>query len=523
MTPGRGVRGRASWRSRGVTGRRSRRCRRWSPPTGRRSSEAGGGVVVAPPRVIETPPTSQQTSALAGTKGTAATRARAARPEKIGVRTLGSPWVWRRNLCSGLPWSTRRPYPGKKNAAVNWPTFGRLFFERREKFGFLATFDDRARGRHIRGVNLLSRLSPDPASVRLDTWAIEPARPAITLTLRPRSRTARCPLCERRAGRVHSRYERTLADLPWGEHTVALRLRVRRLFCDNPRCERRIFAERLPGVAAPWARRTARLAGAADGDRPRAGRGRRRPAEPRPARAGRAQHPAAAGPGGALAARGHALGPRGRRLGAAQAPQLRHRAGRPGAAAAGGPAARPRGGDLRALAARAPRRRGCPPATVPAPTPTGSGAARPGRCRSPTASTCCRTWPRRWSWCSPRTPRACARSTGAISEAVTADGGPAPVAPSRPPARARPWPPSDGSGARPGIGRLGAPPPGLARPRRRPAARHRPRDRPPPPAERDLRRAQGAQRRGAQPDRSLGPPGDRALDRRPPRRPPPLK
>jgi transposase len=110
-------------------------------------------------------------------------------------------------------------------------------------------------------VKLLTRLSPDPASVRLDTWAIEPARPAITLTLRPRSRTAPCPLCGRRSGRVHSRYERTLADLPWGDHAVALRLGVRRLFCDNPRCERRIFAERLPGVAAPWSRKTARLAG----------------------------------------------------------------------------------------------------------------------------------------------------------------------------------------------------------------------------------------------------------------------
>jgi transposase len=69
-----------------------------------------------------------------------------------------------------------------------------------------------------------------------------------------------CPLCRRRANRVHSRYERTLADLPWGEHAVVLRLRVRRLFCDNARCERRIFVERLPGIAAPWSRKTARLA-----------------------------------------------------------------------------------------------------------------------------------------------------------------------------------------------------------------------------------------------------------------------
>ena len=52
-----------------------------------------------------------------------------------------------------------------------------------------------------------------------------------------------------------------MADLPWGGHAVVLRLRVRRLFCDNARCERRIFAERLPGLAAPRARKTARLAG----------------------------------------------------------------------------------------------------------------------------------------------------------------------------------------------------------------------------------------------------------------------
>jgi transposase len=103
-------------------------------------------------------------------------------------------------------------------------------------------------------------LLPDPASVRLETWAHEPARSAITLTLRSRQRTMRCPSCERRASRVHSRYERSLAELPWGEHAVMLRLRVRRLFCDNPRCERRIFTERLPGIAAPWSRKTARLA-----------------------------------------------------------------------------------------------------------------------------------------------------------------------------------------------------------------------------------------------------------------------
>lgn len=109
-------------------------------------------------------------------------------------------------------------------------------------------------------MNLLSRLLPDATHVRLETWSFEPASSAITITLHTRQTTARCPLCGRRSKRVHSRYERTLADLPWGEYAVTVRLKVRRLFCDAPCCERRLFAERLPGVAAPWARKTVRLA-----------------------------------------------------------------------------------------------------------------------------------------------------------------------------------------------------------------------------------------------------------------------
>ena len=110
-------------------------------------------------------------------------------------------------------------------------------------------------------MNLLSCLLPDATHVRLETWTLEPAQSAITINLRARQVTARCPLCSRRSKRVHSRYERTLADLPWGEYAVTVRLSIRRLFCDDKKCERRLFAERLPDVAVPWARKTTRLAG----------------------------------------------------------------------------------------------------------------------------------------------------------------------------------------------------------------------------------------------------------------------
>ena len=95
--------------------------------------------------------------------------------------------------------------------------------------------------------------------VRQQTWGIGPVPPTITLTMTSRCRPARCPLCSRRARRTHSWYGRVLADLPWAEHVVAIQLRVRKLFCTNTKYERRIFTERLTGIAAPWARKAARL------------------------------------------------------------------------------------------------------------------------------------------------------------------------------------------------------------------------------------------------------------------------
>ncbi len=70
---------------------------------------------------------------------------------------------------------------------------------------------------------------------------------------------ALCPLCQCRSESIHSRYMRVVADLPWAGWAVRLELRVRRFFCQNQACTRRIFTERLPGVVAPSARRTTRL------------------------------------------------------------------------------------------------------------------------------------------------------------------------------------------------------------------------------------------------------------------------
>ena len=80
----------------------------------------------------------------------------------------------------------------------------------------------------------------------------------VRISASSRARRARCPVCGRGSSRVHSRYRRTVSDLPWHGISVELEVCARRFFCDEASCERRIFCERLPDVAAR-ARKTDRL------------------------------------------------------------------------------------------------------------------------------------------------------------------------------------------------------------------------------------------------------------------------
>lgn len=70
-----------------------------------------------------------------------------------------------------------------------------------------------------------------------------------------------CPDCGVVSARVHSRYPRHLADAGIGGREVTVVLTVRRLFCDQPGCGRRTFAEQVPGLTTRHGRRTAPAAG----------------------------------------------------------------------------------------------------------------------------------------------------------------------------------------------------------------------------------------------------------------------
>ena len=105
----------------------------------------------------------------------------------------------------------------------------------------------------------LSRVRPQGASVLLETAQLDEGAAQLTLRVTARQARGHCPVCRFPTRRIHSDYERPLADRPWAHRRVVFQLQVRTCFCATGRCPRRLFTERLPTVAAPWARRPLRL------------------------------------------------------------------------------------------------------------------------------------------------------------------------------------------------------------------------------------------------------------------------
>jgi transposase len=103
----------------------------------------------------------------------------------------------------------------------------------------------------------LPALLPESAPVALQDILI--AGETITLVVQTIGSTKPCPDCGESSARVHSRYTRTLADLPWQGRAVRIELKARRFFCPATACPRQTFAERLPEFAAVSARTTTRL------------------------------------------------------------------------------------------------------------------------------------------------------------------------------------------------------------------------------------------------------------------------
>ncbi len=98
-----------------------------------------------------------------------------------------------------------------------------------------------------------------PAVAGLQVTGVAYQEKLVSLSLTTTHPRAHCPVCGNGSEKIHSRYQRRVADLPWADKQVQLLLAVRRFFCEQSECKRKVFSERLHPAIAAYARRTARL------------------------------------------------------------------------------------------------------------------------------------------------------------------------------------------------------------------------------------------------------------------------
>lgn len=80
----------------------------------------------------------------------------------------------------------------------------------------------------------------------------------IYITCERGKQNCKCPYCNEVSESIHSKYTRTIGDLPILNNEVKLLLTVKKFFCSNPECHHKTFGERFTFVE-PNEVRTTRL------------------------------------------------------------------------------------------------------------------------------------------------------------------------------------------------------------------------------------------------------------------------
>ena len=108
-------------------------------------------------------------------------------------------------------------------------------------------------------MKLIRQILDCPDYVRFQAIGFDYELGRITISLTSVRSRAQCPLCNHTSKSIHSRYKRTLADLPMAGWIVQLQIAVRKFRCRQLNCRRKVFCERLTDVASVYARKTVRF------------------------------------------------------------------------------------------------------------------------------------------------------------------------------------------------------------------------------------------------------------------------
>ena len=106
-----------------------------------------------------------------------------------------------------------------------------------------------------------SKWSPGPGVNVLGISLQNDGKWAVSAVAKP---VGTCPDCCMRSRHRHGWRNRTLHDLPVQGQVVKVQLALSRWQCRHRDCQRRTFTDRLPEIASPHSRRTARMAAIVD-------------------------------------------------------------------------------------------------------------------------------------------------------------------------------------------------------------------------------------------------------------------
>ena len=106
-------------------------------------------------------------------------------------------------------------------------------------------------------IEMLSSVFHFPAGITIDS--IDPSANELVIRIACDAPSMPCPECRQPSARIHSCYQRMVADLPCAGRNVILALTLRKFVCGRSTCPRKIFTERLPGLVASYARMSSRL------------------------------------------------------------------------------------------------------------------------------------------------------------------------------------------------------------------------------------------------------------------------
>ena len=100
-------------------------------------------------------------------------------------------------------------------------------------------------------------LFPLPEGLEITSMSETPEELLVRVT--SHRQTSCCPTCSTPSSAIHSYYRRKPRDLPCVGRPIHLLLTVRKFFCRNPHCSRKVFTERLPDFIEASSRLTTRL------------------------------------------------------------------------------------------------------------------------------------------------------------------------------------------------------------------------------------------------------------------------